>query len=111
MRARGAHRVPVRRRRGTVRWRGTVRCRGTVRWRRVVTMTVAAALPLTVVAAAAKPATHAASKPAITSAPAGAATFGALFRFTLTHRLGYRPPALAGRAAEGPAARSPRSER
>jgi hypothetical protein len=71
MRARGAHRVPARRRRGTVRWR------------RVVTMTVAAALPLTVVAAAAEPATHPASKPALTSAPA-AATFGVLFRFTVT---------------------------
>jgi len=47
MRARGAHRVPANRRGGTVRWR------------RVVTMTLAAAMPLTVVAAAAKPASAA----------------------------------------------------
>jgi YVTN family beta-propeller protein len=44
MRARGAHRVRASRRGGTVRWR------------RVVIITVAAALPLTVVAAAAQPA-------------------------------------------------------
>jgi len=47
MRARGAHRVRAHRRGGTVRWR------------RVVIITVAAALPLTVVAAAAQPASAA----------------------------------------------------
>jgi YVTN family beta-propeller protein len=47
MRARGAHRVRADRRGGTVRWR------------RVVIITVAAALPLTVVAAAAQPASAA----------------------------------------------------
>jgi hypothetical protein len=68
MRARGAHRVPARRRRGTVRWR------------RVVTMTVAAALPLTVVAAAAEPATRAPSKPAITTTPAPGGLFSMIKR-------------------------------
>jgi len=47
MRARGAHRVLANRRGGTVRWR------------RVVIMTVAAAMPLTLVAAAAEPASAA----------------------------------------------------
>jgi hypothetical protein len=80
MRARGAHRVPARRRRGTVRRRTTVRSRTTVRWRRVVTMTVAAALPLTVVAAAAEPATRAPSRPAITTTPTPSGLFSMLKR-------------------------------